>query len=76
MVEWLLSVPYRVLVPFAVLLLLSPFYPEPHVLQKLRMLRAGTLRRPVDILDLLLHLSLFVLLIAKVILHRVVSFSG
>jgi hypothetical protein len=34
---------------------LSPFFPEPHILEKLKMLAAGTLVRPVDMLDLALH---------------------
>ena len=44
---------------------LAPFFPEPHVVEKLRMLRAGTLRRPLDIFDLLLHLAPFLLLAIK-----------
>ena len=34
---------------------LSPFFPEPHIWEKLKMLAAGTLVRPVDMLDLALH---------------------
>ena len=68
LVDWIRSVPYRVLVPFTILLLLAPFFPEPHVVQKLRMLRAGTLRRPIDIFDLVMHFSLAVLLLVKVLL--------
>ncbi len=44
---------------------LAPFFPEPHIVEKLRMLRAGTLKRPLDIFDLLLHLAPFLLLGAK-----------
>ena len=34
---------------------LAPFVPEPHLFEKLRMLFAGTLHRPLDIFDLCLH---------------------
>lgn len=34
---------------------LSPFFPEPHLWEKLKMLAAGTLTRPIDIFDLLFH---------------------
>jgi hypothetical protein len=34
---------------------LAPFTPEPHVVEKLRMLASGTLSRPIDIFDLVMH---------------------
>ena len=34
---------------------LAPFTPEPHVWEKLRMLAAGELSRPIDMFDLALH---------------------
>lgn len=46
---------YKILIPLAVLLGLAPFYPEPHLVEKLRMLSAGRLTRPLDIFDLLWH---------------------
>ncbi len=49
---------------------LAPFVPEPHIWEKIKMLRAGTLKRPIDIFDLLLHSAPFVLLALK--LGRVV----
>ncbi len=39
----------------ALFMSLAPFQPEPHLLEKSRMLLAGTLHRPIDIFDLLLH---------------------
>ena len=45
---------------------LAPFVPEPHLFEKLRMLMAGTLSRPIDIFDLVLHAAPWVLLSAKV----------
>lgn len=49
----------------AVLLGLSPFYPEPHLVEKLRMLAQRKLARPIDIFDLLFHLSPLVLIVLK-----------
>jgi hypothetical protein len=46
---------------------LAPFVPEPHLVEKLRMLAAGTLMRPMDWLDLALHAAPWVLLMAKLI---------
>jgi hypothetical protein len=49
----------------ALFLGLAPFYPEPHLLEKLKMLAAGTLSRPIDIFDLLMHGTPLVLLLLK-----------
>lgn len=46
---------YRLLVPLALLLGLAPFYPQPHLVEKLGMLLAGALTRPVDIFDVVWH---------------------
>jgi hypothetical protein len=53
----------------ALLLALLPFFPEPHLWQKLKMLAAGTLERPIDIFDLFLHGTLLILLAIKLIRH-------
>ena len=47
---------------------LAPFLPEPHIVEKLRMLVKGTLSRPLDIFDLLLHAAPFLVLLAKLAL--------
>ena len=44
---------------------LAPFVPEPHVWEKLKMLAAGSLSRPIDIFDLCLHGVPWVLLLLK-----------
>jgi len=44
---------------------LAPFVPEPHIWEKIKMLKAGTLKRPLDWFDLLLHAAPFVVLVAK-----------
>jgi hypothetical protein len=36
-------------------LAIAPISPEPHLIEKIRMLTTGTLVRPIDIFDLLLH---------------------
>lgn len=51
----------------ALVLGLAPFQPEPHLLQKLRMLAAGELTRPIDIFDLVLHGTLPLLLGVKLV---------
>lgn len=46
---------------------LAPFVPEPHIWEKLKMLFAGTLVKPVDIFDFAMHGVPFLLLIAKLL---------
>jgi len=53
--KWLDRIPYSLLLPLAVVMALLPFSPEPHLWQKLKMLAAGTLVRPIDIFDLFMH---------------------
>jgi len=64
---WLDRFPLALFVVGALLLGFAPFMPEPHLWEKLKMLTAGTLTRPIDIFDLLLHASLPVLLVLKLI---------
>jgi hypothetical protein len=59
--------PLGSLVIGALLLGLAPFTPEPHLVEKLRMLAEGTLRRPIDIFDLALHGALPLLLALKLL---------
>jgi len=63
--KFLDKLPLTVLLPLGVFLALAPFVPEPHLWQKLKMLFAGTLTRPVDIFDLFLHGTPLVLLVLK-----------
>jgi hypothetical protein len=58
---------YTVLIALCLTLGLAPFYPQPHLVEKLRMLFAGTLARPIDIFDLALHAAPWLLLLAKVV---------
>ncbi|SHI44460.1 hypothetical protein SAMN02745165_00060 [Malonomonas rubra DSM 5091] len=66
--DFIRSLPYSFLVPAALLLGLSPFVPEPHLVEKVRMLMAGQLVRPIDIFDLLMHGAPVALLLLKVVL--------
>mgnify|MGYP001212056923 FL=1 len=59
-------IPYPLLILLAVFMLLAPFRPMPHVLEKLIMLKNGALNRPVDIFDLLYHLLPTILLALKI----------
>jgi len=52
---WLDRIPLIWLVVFAAWMGLAPFTPEPHLVEKLRMLGQGTLVRPLDIFDLAMH---------------------
>lgn len=60
------QMPYSLLILIAIFMLLAPFNPEPHLVEKWRMFREGTLRRPIDIFDVVFHLAPVALLIAKV----------
>jgi hypothetical protein len=61
------SVPWVLAVFLALTLGLAPFRP-PHVVEKLQMLAHGTLVRPIDWFDFLLHLAPWLLLILKAVL--------
>jgi hypothetical protein len=59
------KIPLMQLVLITVLLGLAPFFPEPHLWEKLKMLANGTLVRPLDIFDLLMHASPIPFLLIK-----------
>lgn len=61
------QVPLSMLALAAMLLGLAPFSPEPHLVEKLRMLVQGGLTRPIDIFDLVLHGAAPLLLVAKLV---------
>ena len=66
---WLDRQSLLLFVLLALTLGLAPFVPEPHVWQKLKMLAAGSLHKPIDIFDLVLHGTPWVLLLLK--LYRI-----
>ncbi|RII28871.1 MAG: hypothetical protein CXR31_03080 [Geobacter sp.] len=57
---------YKFLIPLVLILGFAPFYPQPHIVEKLRMLSTGTLKRPIDIFDLVWHAWPFVLLLYRI----------
>jgi hypothetical protein len=59
---------YKFLIPVVLLLGFAPFYPQPHIWEKLRMLTAGTLTKPIDIFDLFWHAWPFFLLAYRIYL--------
>lgn len=71
--KWLDNYSLAFLIPVAVLLALAPFVPEPHLWEKLKMLVAGALRRPIDVFDLFLHGAPLVILGLKLMRIRSVK---
>lgn len=65
--KWLDKIPLGTLVILGLALGLAPFFPEPHLWQKLKMLGAGTLSRPIDIFDLFFHAAGLILLAIKIV---------
>lgn len=53
--RWIDRMPMWWLVAVAVYLAGAPFVPEPHLVEKWRMLFEGTLSRPLDVIDFFLH---------------------
>ncbi|RKZ47642.1 MAG: RND transporter [Candidatus Parabeggiatoa sp. nov. 3] len=64
--RWLDNMPWEVVIVGALTLGLAPFVPEPHLVEKIRMLFQGTLSRPIDIFDLFMHGAFPVLLLLKI----------
>jgi hypothetical protein len=59
------GISYPVLIFIAAFMLLAPFSPMPHVVEKLIMLKNRSLTRPIDIFDLFFHLIPTILLSIK-----------
>jgi hypothetical protein len=60
------KISYPILIVGAIFIILAPFKPMPHVLEKLIMLKNGTLTKPIDIFDLIFHLVPTIILLLKV----------
>ena len=60
------KIPYSILIVAAIFMILAPFKPMPHVMEKLIMLKNGTLTKPIDIFDLFYHLIPTIILLLKV----------
>ena len=61
------QIPLNILIIAALTLGLAPFVPEPHLWEKLKMLVAGQLVKPLDMADLAMHAAPVILLAAKLI---------
>ena len=61
LLQWVDHLPWPLVVIACLTLGLAPFFPEPHIWEKLKMLAAGTLVKPIDIFDLLMHAAPFLL---------------
>lgn len=63
--SWLDNIPLLVLIALAGWMAVAPIHPEPHLVEKLRMLSQGNLVKPLDIFDLILHSAPIVLLLVR-----------
>jgi hypothetical protein len=59
------QLPLSLFIMAALALGLAPFFPQPHLVEKISMLFAGTLVKPMDIFDLIMHGAPVLLLVAK-----------
>lgn len=59
------QIPLPLIIVLCLTLGLAPFTPEPHLWEKLKMLAGGELSKPIDIFDMLMHATPWVLLLAK-----------
>jgi hypothetical protein len=64
-------IPLSILVVLCLSLGLAPFTPEPHLWEKLKMLASGGLSKPLDMFDLMLHGTPWLLLVMKLFLSPV-----
>ena len=61
------QIPLNIVIIACLTLGLAPFVPEPHIWEKLKMLAAGDLVKPVDIFDLVMHAAPFAVLALKLL---------
>ncbi len=65
--QLLIQIPWAYVAIACLTLGLAPFVPEPHIWEKLKMLTAGTLVKPIDMFDLLLHGTPFIVAALKLV---------
>lgn len=65
MLKWLDRFPLVWLILLALWMLVAPITPEPHLIEKIRMLSEGQLTQPLDIFDLLMHSAPALLLLIR-----------
>jgi len=74
LIEWILSIEWSLLIIVCLTLGLAPFVPQPHFFEKISMLFAGTLKKPIDWFDLFMHGAPWVVLVAKSVLTIAVKY--
>ena len=72
-VKYISRIPVLPLAVLAVFMLFAPFTPEPHLLEKSRMLINGELTKGIDIFDLFWHSFWVLLLLLRLLLPRLKS---
>jgi len=73
MFKFLDNVSYQMLGVITLFMLLAPFTPQPHLLEKWEMFKAGTLNKPIDIFDVFYHLIPLILLIIKAVKDQIAN---
>jgi len=68
--NWIDKLPLHIVIVMCLTLGLAPFAPEPHVWEKLKMLADGSLAKPIDIFDLFMHGTPWLLLVLKLVRGR------
>ena len=66
--ELVAKLPWSMIILFCLTLGLAPFFPIPHVWEKLKMFSSGPLVRPIDRFDLIIHAAPWILLLIKIVL--------
>lgn len=70
MLKYIDKIPLLPLTIAAIFMSLAPFAPEPHLIEKLRMLSNGELTKGIDIFDLFWHSFLIILLAIRLIRYK------
>ncbi|MBF0371412.1 MAG: hypothetical protein HQL52_18385 [Magnetococcales bacterium] len=73
---WIDNLAWPILLLAAIWMALAPFNPEPHLVEKVRMLFQGTLTKPLDIFDLFLHATPQVVVITKAVRQFIMGVGG
>ena len=70
MLKYVDKIPLLPLAVAAIFMSLAPFTPEPHLLEKSRMLINGELSKAIDIFDLFWHSFLIVVLAIRLVRYK------
>jgi len=67
MFKWLDNFSFPVLIIISIFLGMAPFGAQPHLVEKINLLMAGNLVKPLDIFDLIMHSTPIILLVIKTV---------